>query len=154
MEKTYPYMILFSSRREYSDEDVKEYNALNEINLSYNDAVAEMQRIDYEDFMGNLEYSSKNHSECVILGTLGLWNGNKTIHPMKCYFISYAIKKCLGDAESFEIRLKHGVIEVDVYHHDGTNQFQIKLLNDKGIKTENGDLRKPYYHKRLKGYLF
>lgn len=154
MERTYPSIVMCSTRTIYSEEDVKEFNALNETSLSYSDAVAEMEREEYEDFIGNLESSYFNASECVIIGTLGLWNGRREIIPVKCDTISHAVKRCLRNAESFEVRLKRGLIEVDVYHHDGTNEYRIKLLNDKGIKTEKGDLRKPYYHKLFKGYLY
>lgn len=108
---------------------------------------------DWENFCIDLEHC-ENNVECVIVGTLGLWNGRKTIIPTKCKTIDSAISKCVGGSDYVTIRQINGHIELECSHHDSTNTFHIYLLNDKGINTKRGDLSKKHYHKAIQGYIF
>ena len=53
----------------------------------------------------------------------------------------------------YDITIKkvNGHLEITQVHHDGTNHFEIHLLNDKGIKaSERADLSNKCYHKAIK----
>lgn len=70
-------------------------------------------------------------NSCEITGTLGLWNGVKTIEPVICDNISDAIDKCLGrDTEDIIFRISDNTYYLDAYHHDGINSFTIKILDE------------------------
>lgn len=120
------------------------------------------ERIDQEieseidSFWGNLKYSKYNNNKCVIVGSLGLWNGRRGIVPTVCESVSKAIEKCFdGNFEKYvTVKQVNGHLEVTVAHHDGTNYFSIHLLNEKGKATENGDLSNRRYHKAIKGFIF
>lgn len=114
-----------------------------------------------EDFFDNLSYGSVDYP-LLITGTLGLWDGKKTIYPVKmessdwatkykkhdgtyCDYtrphflnpsIKNAIKKCINgnSIEDFGVRFDNGIIEVDAMHHDGTNTFYIRKLSKRGLK--------------------
>lgn len=94
----------------------------------YNNSVQE----DIETFWDNLKWlkNSKYNSKCVITGNLGLWNGNHDIKPVLCTSLYDAIKKCATDADDLYISVNDNIIDIKAYHHDGTNSFEIRLLND------------------------
>ena len=48
-------------------------------------------------------------------------------------FIETAIHKCVDGCEIRSIIRKGNHIEVNVYHHDGSNSFKIFVLNDLGL---------------------
>lgn len=149
----YPNCILCNTIIDLTDDEVQDYNEENGTNLPSYEIANIFRYIEVEEFFENIKYSSLKDEKVVILGTLGLWNGRHEIEPCVCSDIEKAINKCIGKADDFCIKQEKGYIFVDAYHHDGTNNFIIKLLNDKGINTKKGDLSKKYYHKRFKGYL-
>ena len=116
---------------------------------------------EWEDLSLNLSYS-KFDKPCVVLGSLGLWNGNKSIVPVVCDNVSSAIDKCVNGCDYIEVRQVCGHIEVSAIHHDGTNTFEIHLLNGKGISAMErikygdgkADLSCRCYHKAIKGYVY
>lgn len=106
------------------------------------------------DLLDNIKYSKYGNIPCVVVGTLGLWNGRKDIYPTKCDDLVSAINKCAGSASNVIVILNNGCIEVNAMHHDGTNCFEIHILNKLGEITEGADLTKSCYHKKISGYLF
>ena len=109
---------------------------------------------EWTDLLDNIKYSKYGNIPCVIVGTLGLWNGRKDIYPTKCDDLVSAINKCAGSASNVIVILNNGCIEVNAMHHDGTNCFEIHLLNKLGIDTMGADLTKPCYYRQISGYLF
>ena len=152
-ERVYPQCILCSSFIDLSDEEVQNYNEENDTNLQPYEVADIFRNSEIENFFDNIRYSSIKHEKVVILGTLGLWDGKHEIEPFVCDDIEKAINKCICKADDYIIKQENGFVLVESYHHDGINEFMIKLLNEKGINTTNGDLSKKYYHKRFKGYL-
>lgn len=118
--------------------------------------------MEWDDFCENLKYSKNNDVPCVIIGTLGLWHGRKDIVPVACDDLQTAINKCINNMDYVSIKQNCGHLEVSAVHHDGTNTFEIYLLNDRGINAKNriesGEgsayLGNKCYHKALKNYLF
>lgn len=122
------------------------------------DYIADCQSNDWDAFQGNMKYSKYKDSPCVIVGSLGLWNGTHSIEPVTCDNIMAAVMRCFGRSVDY-IRVKqvNGHVEVDAIHHDGTNSFEIHLLNDKGIHASSlgkANLGSRCYHKAIKGYIF
>jgi hypothetical protein len=139
--------------RELFDEECKE-NDLEPTDERYWEWVGERQRWDWEDLIENIKYSEFN-TRCVIMGELGLWNGTPVIDPVICNTLVEAIMKCNGrDIMDIDIYKNHSAIEVCAHHHDGTNRFKIKLLNERGINTEMGNITNRRYHLTLPEYLF
>ena len=111
--------------------------------------VWEMVNIKWEDFNLNLKCDKNNNTECVVIGSLGLWWGRKDVQA-NFSTLSEAIDKCIGNSEYIIIYQNNGVIELKVIHHDGTNNFEIHKLNKKGINLMNKDLLyKEHYHKKF-----
>ena len=66
----------------------------------------------------------------IIVGTLGLWNGNFKGSCLVHGDLLDAIHKCLEDYN--KIYMYNKQLHVDATHHDGTNRFVIKKLTGKG----------------------
>lgn len=152
-ELKYPKCVLFSNDYYPTDDEVEEYNEEHNTELSAYEIANEINQQNYDDFFDNLSFSEYNNEKCVIFGSLGLWNGTFSIEPVVTDSIEAAINKAISDSDFVEIKQIRGQLEVKAAHHDGTNYFTIRLLNEKGIKTK-GDITRSYYHKRFKGYLF
>lgn len=125
--------------------------------------VLDQIRFDEEIQWDGLKYELKNNTQaqqpCVVTGQLGLWHGNVTIEPKVFDNIYGAVMACVHNMDYITIKQINGYIEVNCTHHDGTNVFEIHLLNNKGIKAtenynSNADLLKKHYHKAIKGYIF
>ena len=87
---------------------------------------------DFDDLITNLNYSPIKNKMCVIVGSVGTWRGKLEIEPYFCKDIETAIYKCVEGYEIRSIIRKGNHIEVNVYHHDGSNSFNIFVLNDLG----------------------
>ena len=90
------------------------------------------------------------NTDCVILGTLGLWHGRKQIVPTREKTLMDAIKNCCRDCDYNRIDIVDGHIEVTSAHHDGTNVYEIHILNKRGQKSIYPDLTKSCYHLKIK----
>lgn len=86
----------------------------------------------YESDMDNITSCSKYCVNVRITGELGLWDGKHTITPVKCSTVAEAIKKCISGCDDCNVWFNDGAIEVEGYHHDGTNRFMIHAIDDRG----------------------
>lgn len=66
----------------------------------------------------------------VIVGTLGLWNGNFKGSCLVYGDLLEAVLKCLEDYNKIYMHNKQ--LYVEAVHHDGTNKFVIKKLTERG----------------------
>lgn len=107
----------------------------------------------------NIERSPMNEGQFIITGTLGLWDGSHEIKCSKTFdTLLDAIDACIPNcACEIEADWHNGVVEVRVYHHDGTNCFDIHQLSKKGERAvESADYWmkdydvKPYWFKQIK----
>ena len=152
--------VLYDSDVELTYSDYHAYladNDMSESQLSYDDYVSRIIDLEYESFMTNIQDSSYNNCKCIILGSLGRWNGRKQIVPCVEENLSKAIKRCMNVRGFYYIKVeqRNNSILVSISHHDGIDTFEIHLLNKRGEKaTMNADLSKPCYHKAIKGYIF
>lgn len=109
---------------------------------------------EYKDFISNVEKSKYNDCECVILGNLNFITHIVGIKPIRCKSLSEAFKTCLANYTNITVRLTNGYIQLDVIYSNGVNNYEIHLLNNKGINLQDGDYSKPCYHKSIRGKLF
>ena len=109
----------------------------------------------FEGFMENLRYSDVAQRPCVITGRLGLWNCSPEIAPMVCKTMVDAIYKCVNNCDECRISQRASTIIVEGFHHDGTNRFEIHVLNAKGRNADESrcNLSRREYHLTLKDYL-
>ena len=109
----------------------------------------------FEDFMENLRYSNIAQRACVITGRLGLWDGSPEIVPTVCETMADAIYKCVNKCDECRISQHASTIIVEGFHRDGTNRFEIHVLNEKGRNADDSrcNLSSRGYHLTLKDYL-
>ena len=167
MKRNYISCNLYDSTCGYSYEEYLEYCEGNDIKPSPMDSMkfyewcGMMRDWDWDDFKSNMEYSKYANMPCMITGKLGLWNGTHDIKPEKENNLMDAIIRCYGSCNDIEVNLKDGYLEVNAYHHDGANCFEIHLLSKKGIERvecaernwDDYDI-KPYWFKKIAGYLY
>lgn len=104
----------------------------------------------WEDFKLNLKYDKENNSECVVIGSVGRWNGNFEIKPRKFNTLQEAIDKCVYNCDYIIIKEEMGVIRVIGIHHDGRHSFTIHRLNSKGCHLQDTTkLYKDCYHRKF-----
>ena len=101
------------------------------------------------DLFDNLDSNIYN-DECVVIGSLGLWNGRKDINPTREDTLAEAIKHCCHNCDYSRIEIVDGYVEVTSAHHDGTNVFEIHILNKRGQKSIYPDLTKSCYYRKIK----
>ena len=121
----------------YSYEDYKEWCEECEVGVGeeggedYWNWIYENHANDVEDFFENLKYSKEpgvNHP-VVVTGTLGLWWGRPEISPTRFDCLFDAVRQCMDGADSIQVELEDGVVEVRTMHHDGTNVFEIRPVD-------------------------
>lgn len=91
--------------------------------------------LNWQDFKYELE-KFIDGDYWLVMGEVGLWNGKhksgKVVHSVD--ELSVAWKDC----DYIEFTDKNGHLYLKCSHHDGTNMFEIKHLNQKGLEyTEN-----------------
>lgn len=91
-------------------------------------------RTDIETFFDNLKYANTEHRPCVISGTLGLWWGAARIEEEMCSDLATAVHKCCSGCDYMEVTSLNGVVRVSASHHDGTNNFEIRPLTERGVE--------------------
>lgn len=103
----------------------------------YWEYVSDSHENDWDYLRLNLGHGSDNANEpCVITGTLGLWNGNKTVLPVRCETLFAAIKRCFGQSIDNIVAIwEDGEVHVTAYHHDGENHFTINRLSKRGLQA-------------------
>lgn len=94
------------------------------------------------------------YTRCVILGTCGTWMGNRQIVPTLVDNLYDAVMKCLKDCDYYKLSMKDNVLHVKGTHHDGTNTFEIRLVNSDNYDKINywddekdGDIEKFFENK-------
>lgn len=129
---------IFDSSCDYDYEDYKEMCEMNDWEIhpegsnGYWDTMARIREFECEDFWDNLRYSGIK-GRVMITGHLGLWNGRPEIVPVLADNLYEAVSKCIdGDIMDFKLTYNCGVIEVEAYHHDGCNYFELHLLSKRG----------------------
>lgn len=109
----------------------------------------------FEEFIEEIEYSDVAQRPCVVCGTVGTWRGDRTICAKRFDNMKDAIYACVNHCDEVVISQRASNILVDGYHHDGTNHFEIHILNGKGVRADENrcDLSRREYQLTLKDYV-
>lgn len=91
--------------------------------------------MNWDDLMANIKYDKNNNVDCVVTGSLGLWDGRHDIDTKHFPTLDRAINACISGCDYIIITENEGVINIKGIHHDGTNCFEIHKLNAKGYDT-------------------
>lgn len=96
--------------------------------------------IDFIDFeseciFNDLKHSQLNNEMYVICGTLGTWRGPRSVERLEPENLYNAVMLCLKNCDDYSIYCDNGEIHIKAAHHDGTNEFYIKMLSQKGIEN-------------------
>lgn len=108
----------------------------------------------FGEFIEEIEYSEVAQRPCVVCGTVGTWQGSraKRFDNLKDTIYAY-VNPSISDEVVISQRASN--ILVDVYHRGGTNNFEIHVLNDKGVRADENrcNLSRREYQLTLKDYV-
>lgn len=106
----------------------------------------------FEEFIEEIEYSEVAQRPCVVCGTVGTWQGSRA---KRFDNLKDAIYAYVNPCDEVVISQRASNILVNVYHRDGTNNFEIHVLNDKGVRADENccNLSRREYQLTLKDYV-
>ena len=104
--------------------------------------VCDVRQNDWDRFMADMRCTSQAKQEVIITGTLGLWDGKKTIVPAKADNLGIAVRRCTDKADEVIAYLENGTLHIVAKHHDGDNCFTIRPLSALGRKKTEALARK------------
>lgn len=87
------------------------------------------------DILDDVKYSNLNNETYIICGTVGTWRGPREIERLEPENLYNAVIRCVGNCNEYSIYCDNGEIHIKAAHHDGTNEFFIKMLSPKGIEN-------------------
>ena len=116
----------------HTSEELRAYVTRNfKLDEYYYDCVNE----EINDILDAVKYSNLNNETYIICGTVGAWQGLRTVEHLEPKNLYNAISLCLGNSDDFSIYCEEGEIHIKTMHHDGTNNFYIKMLSQKGLEN-------------------
>lgn len=132
-------IVLYDSSREITDEEVRDYCECSECDLPEEDSdawykiVNDIREIDLDDFRSDcaLNFSL---GKCLATGYAGLWDGRHAggtiINVKRGGDLFQLVSNC--DDVKVVLDPDDGLV-VYGYHHDGTNRYQVRQINDRGL---------------------
>ena len=106
--------------------------------------ISEYYEEDIRDFLASMQYAKDKDgndlwgTKVAISGTLGLWDGTKTIVPEVARNFERALWACIDGCCYCKIYKEFSKITIEATHHDGTNVFTLQFL------TENAEMKYDY----------
>lgn len=105
-------------------EDISEERIEEEINLS--------QSCDYEDETDRIKSLFREGKKFILTGYAGLWSG-KSEGGKVCETYNELCRAWEG-YDDINLYDDNGMFVIEASHHDGTNQWKVKELNERGLK--------------------
>lgn len=141
------YAEWFEAFKEYCMDNDIDHTQYNEDSERFLNWLYDTLSMDWDDLMTNIKYDKNNNVDCVVTGTLGLWDGRHDIDTKHFPTLDRAINTCVSGCDYIIITENEGVINIKGIHHDGTNNFEIHKLNDKGYDAycDDQDLNNEIY---------
>ena len=97
----------------------------------YSDEV--ISEFEWENICDNYNsiFKLNDFSDCLLIGTVALWNGTHK----SCMYISdpQDLKEKCTDYEIIRFKRKGNKLFIELVHHDGTHEFEVKRINKKGM---------------------
>lgn len=126
----------------------------------YSEYANDSINIDWDDLIENLKcYDIYHDRSWVVSGSLGLWNGPRRICSEVSESLTELILKCVSGCDYFRIEYDDLCVYVTASHHDGTNNFEIRMLSRCGesrwvCQNSKFDYDDRRNYKRLPEYFF
>jgi hypothetical protein len=133
------YTEWFEVFKEYCMDNDIDHTQYNEDSERFINWLYDSLSMDWDDLMTNIKYDKNNNVDCVVTGSLGLWDGRHDIDTKHFPTLDRAINACISGCDYIIITENEGVINIKGIHHDGTNNFEIHKLNDKGYDAHCDD---------------
>lgn len=131
-------VVLFDNYNRDFDEYKKDYMENNDVddNVSEQtiwDYISELEHMEWEDMLEELA-NIDNYKKCILSGKAGTWEGN--FEAAKIYdTIEDAIYAAIRNCDYIKVWSENGHLYLKASHHDGTHNFELKLLTYKGWET-------------------
>jgi hypothetical protein len=146
---------LLDTDREVSFDEVKGYCVNNDMEVpaegtqDYYDIVSEIQSWDIDDFKEDAALHF-DLGQCLVAGYAGLWNGNAA--GGKVMTIDSGADLFCMDVDRLRVVLEDDGLVLYGYHHDGTNRYVVRQLNERGkaLVDKYGDEHTAEFHNRLR----
>jgi hypothetical protein len=138
-------VVLFNNYDCNFDEYKKDYIENNEIEGDVSDQtiwefIADIEHMDWDNMMCEIKHCFElkqiniDYQSCVVIGTAGTWRGK--CEAGKVYkTIEDAIYGVAENCDYIKVWCENGHLYIMASHHDGTHNFEIKLLTNKGKET-------------------
>ena len=126
------YAEWFVEFKEYCEDNNIDHTQYNEDSDFFINWIYEEISMCWNDLMDEIRFNIDINQPCVVVGTLGLWNGNPDIIPTRFNNLEDAIISCVEKCDYITIEENDGIISIRATHHDGTNKFEIYKLNEQG----------------------
>ena len=86
---------------------------------------------DWSEFRQSLVEATNNRL-CILQGTEGLWNGKHKAGAID--LLGDLLAKALNNKDGFEFQNRDGQLWLTTYHHDGRNEYHVKVLTNGGLE--------------------
>lgn len=141
------YTEWFESFKEYCMDNDIDHTQYDDDSEYFHNWIYDTLSMEWDDLMCNIKYDKNNNVDCVVIGSVGRWNGTFDIEAKHFPTLRDAINACVRDCDYIIITEDEGTIFVKSMHHDGTNNFEIHKLNEKGYDAhcEDKDLNNEDY---------
>ena len=130
------YTEWFEEFKDYCEDNGIDHTQYNEDSEFFHNWVYDTLSMEWDDLMSNIKYDKNNNVNCIVVGSLGLWDGRHDIDPKHFPTLEKAIYACISGCDYIIITENEGVINIKGIHHDGTNQFNIHKLNEQGLEVD------------------
>lgn len=131
-------VMVYESDRDVDMDEIREFCEINELEVPkengsrYWDMVNHLREPEWDDFIGNAAYFFPEY--VVVVGKNGRWDGDRAVfHPEHVTDVAKFFGKFVLESQC-EVRIgydKDGLF-VEVPHHDSTNFYHIREINERG----------------------
>lgn len=112
--------VLFDNYEGYDYEEYESY-----------EVIVDLQAEDWDNMKRELDDDFGN-SQLLVVGTVGLWNGNFAAGKL-CKDVDEIFTGVLTDCDYRKVWYENGHLYIRGSHHDGTNEYEIKKVTDRGL---------------------
>jgi hypothetical protein len=146
------YTEWFEAFKEYCMDNDIDHTQYNEESERFINWLYDSLSMDWDDLMTNIKHDKDNNVDCIVTGSLGLWDGRHDIDAKHFPTLDRAIVACVSGCDYITITENEGIVNIKGIHHDGTNNFEIHKLNAKGYDAhcEDKDLNNEKYFDKFK----
>lgn len=144
----------------YKKDDDEDFNDEEVNDEDIYDYMQNMKDIEWEDCSSEFLKPYFDNNMVLFTGSLGLWNGRRSVHKVLKSYDDFT--SIISDYDDVKLYSENGKTYINLLHHDGTNSFEIKLVNEKHVDArierlelysiediDIDDLLKSYFTKKV-----